>query len=220
MSPEEITAAFATAAAAFTPIVGQPNDDDLTRLRDTIYLLLLNIPYDNEPPVAGVFCHNLIGLIKPTLSYTAQWHQAFPWPNQPLAYPTIDNNASSVIQARSKAKHARIVRDYKSFDAAERAVSKFIRNAVEEVWYKDLKDVCLFYTNVTAKELIDHLNDNCGGLHSSEVVHGGRNPQVHQHARGSSTKIRLGQTSNLRQTATCHCCHRRFGFESLPTPYR
>lgn len=171
MSPEEITAAFATAATVFTPIVGQPNDDDLTRLRDTIYPLLLDIPYDDEPPVAGVFRHNLIGLIEPTLSYAARWHEAFPRPDQPAAYPTIADDASPVVRARSEAKHARLVRDYKSYDAAERAVSKFIRDAIEEVWYKDLKDVHSFYTHVTAKELIDHLDDNCGGLHSSEVVH-------------------------------------------------
>jgi hypothetical protein len=170
MSPEEITAAFATAAATFTPIVGQPNDDDLTRLRDTIYPLLLDIPYDDEPPVAGVYRHNLIGLIEPTISYTARWHEAFPRPNQPAAYPTIADDASPVVRARSEAKHARLVRDYKSYDAAERAVAKFIRDAIEEVWYKDLKDVRTFYTHVTAKELIDHLDDNCGGLHSSEVV--------------------------------------------------
>jgi hypothetical protein len=171
MSLEEITAAFATAAAAFTPIVGQPNDDDLTHLRDTIYPLLLDIPYDDELPVAGVYRHNLIGLIEPTISYVARWHEDFPRPDQPPAYPAIADDASPVIRVHSKAKHARLVQDYKSFDAAERAVSKFIRDAIKEVWYKDLKDVRSFYTHVTAKELIDHLDDNCGGLHSSEVVH-------------------------------------------------
>ena len=45
MTPEEITAIFATAAAAFQPIVGQPSDDDLTALRDILYPLLLDIPY-------------------------------------------------------------------------------------------------------------------------------------------------------------------------------
>ena len=45
MTPEEITSVFATAAAAFQPIVGQPSKDDLTALRDVLYPLLLDIPY-------------------------------------------------------------------------------------------------------------------------------------------------------------------------------
>ena len=45
MTPKEITTIFATPAAAFQPIVGQPSDNDLTALRDILYPLLLDIPY-------------------------------------------------------------------------------------------------------------------------------------------------------------------------------
>ncbi len=66
MTPEEITAIFATAAAAFQPIVGQPSDDDLTALRDILYPLLLDIPYTeyavDDPALTT---HNLVGLIEP-----------------------------------------------------------------------------------------------------------------------------------------------------------
>ena len=76
MSPKEITALFATAASTFTPIAGQPTDDDLTALRDVLYPLLLDIPYDDQS--GGT--HNLIGLIEPTASYTATWGVTFPIP--------------------------------------------------------------------------------------------------------------------------------------------
>ena len=65
MTPEEITAVFATVAAAFTPITHQPTDDDLVALRDVLYPILLDIPYDEDGQ------HNLIGLIEPMASYTA-----------------------------------------------------------------------------------------------------------------------------------------------------
>ncbi len=55
MTPEEITTLFATAAAAFQPISGQPTNDDLTAIRNVLYPLLLDIPYDE----AGT--HNLTG---------------------------------------------------------------------------------------------------------------------------------------------------------------
>ena len=44
MMPEEIMAAFATAATVFPQIVGQPSDNDLTALCDVLYPLLLEIP--------------------------------------------------------------------------------------------------------------------------------------------------------------------------------
>ena len=164
MTPEEITTSFSSAAASFQPIVGQPTDNDLTALREVLYPLLLEIPY-NEPG-----SHNLIGLIEPTSSYSATWGAAFPIPTRPPTYPVIANDATPVERARAEAEHAVLVRDYASFEAAERATAKFIRDAVDELWYRDLRHQHSFYTNVTAKQLIEHLDANCGGLHPSELV--------------------------------------------------
>lgn len=165
MTPEEITALFADVATKFTPIAGNPTDDDLTELRDVLYPILLDIPYDEDGN------HNLIGLIEPTVSYTSTWGAAFPIPTRPAAYdPNIAADATPVVRARMEAAHNVRLRDYATFAAAERATAKFIRDAVDELWYKDLKHARSFYTNVTAKQLLDHLNDNCGGLHPSELV--------------------------------------------------
>ena len=167
MTPEEITTAFATAAAAFPQIVGQPTDDDLTALRDVLYPLLLDIPYDENGPHPR---HNLIRLIEPTATYTTTWGAAFPIPNRPPTYPAIANDATAVVRARSEAEHAVRVRDYASYEAAERATAKFIRDSVDEIWYRDLRHQRSFYTTVTAMQLMEHLDDNSGGLHPSELI--------------------------------------------------
>ena len=164
MTPEEITALFATAATTFQPIAGQPTDDNLTALRDVLYPLLLDIPYDEEGS------HNLIGLIEPTAAYTTTWGAAFPVPLRPPAYPAIADDASAVVRARGEAQHAILVKDFASYEAAERATAKFIRDAVEEIWYRDLRHPRSFYTNVPAIQLMQHLDANCGGLHPSELV--------------------------------------------------
>jgi hypothetical protein len=165
MSPEEITALFVEAATRFTPITGNPSDDDLTDMREVLTPLLLAIPYDEDGD------HNLIGLIEPTTAYTATWHAAFPLPARPPSYdPAIAADATPVVRARREAAHAVKIRDYASFEAAERAVSKFIRDAVDELWYKDLKNARTFYTNVTAKDLLTHLEANCGGLHPVDLI--------------------------------------------------
>jgi hypothetical protein len=164
MTPEEITTSFVTAVASFQPIVGQPTDDDLTALHEVLYPLLLEIPYDE------LGTHNLIGIIKPTALYAATWGAAFLIPIRPPTYPVIANNATPVVRARSKAEHAVLIRDYALFEAAEWATAKFIRDAVDKLWYCDLRHQCSFYTSVTAKQLIEHLDANCGGLHPSKLV--------------------------------------------------
>jgi hypothetical protein len=128
MMPKEITTSFSTATVSFQPIVGQPTDDGLTTLREVLYPLLLEIPFD-EPGT-----HNLIGIIKATMLYAATWGANFPIPAQPPTYPVIANDATPVVRARAEAEHAVFVRDYASFEAPKHTMAKFIRDAVDELW--------------------------------------------------------------------------------------
>jgi len=168
MTPEEITALFAAASANFTPIAGNPSDDDLTDMREILMPLLLSIPYDETGPDPR---HNLIGLIESTATYTNDWGEAFPIPDRPASYdPAIAADATPVIRARMEAAHTLRLQDYASHEAAERGAAKFIRDAVDELWYKDLKHHRSFYNSVTAKQLIEHLDANCGGLHPVDLI--------------------------------------------------
>jgi hypothetical protein len=69
-----------------------------------------------------------------------------------------------------EAAHNTRLADYASFEATERAVMKFIRDAIDEIWYKDLKNPRTFYNSVTATTLLSHLDDNCGGLHPINLI--------------------------------------------------
>ncbi len=114
--------------------------------------------------------HNLIGIIKPTASYTTTWGNPFPIPPHPPAYPAITDDASAIICAWYEAEHALLVRDYASYDMADWAATKFICHATDENWYRDRSHAHSFYTNVTAKQLLEHLDAKCGGLHPSKLV--------------------------------------------------
>ena len=92
MSPGEIKALFADASAKFAPILGNPNDDDLTALHEILMPLLLSIPYgkDGAAPL-----HNLIGIIKLLAMYLATWHGTFPVPARPACYDAGRPNTTS-----------------------------------------------------------------------------------------------------------------------------
>ena len=101
MTPEEIVAKFAHSLDNFDPIDGQPSYTNLTRLWEDVAPLLLQIPYDEMGSI-----HNLIGLIRPDTAYVARYSEAFPEPTRVGAYDAnIDNGATSVVCARSKAAH-------------------------------------------------------------------------------------------------------------------
>lgn len=165
MSPEEIAATFADLTAKAMPINGTPTDDDLTAFRETLIQILLGIPYDEDG------AHSLVGLILPTATYTATYPAAFPRPARPAAYDaTIADDATPVVRARSEAAHNQRRADYETYAAAERGIKAFLQASVDELWYQDLKDPTSFYNAVTAHDLISHLDDNCGGLHPSELI--------------------------------------------------
>ena len=69
-----------------------------------------------------------------------------------------------------EAAHKLLLHDYATYLAAERGVAKFIRDVVDETFYKDLEDPVSFYNKITAAELIDHLRLNCGGVEPENLV--------------------------------------------------
>ena len=165
MTPDEITAIFALATDNFAHISGQPSDDDLTAILLATKPLLHELDYDDYGT------HNLVGLIEPSNTYTATWGDAFPIPARPDAYDTnIQDDATPVVRNRMEAAHKLLLHDYATYLAAERGVAKFIRDVVDETFYKDLEDPVSFYNKITAAELINHLRLNCGGVEPENLV--------------------------------------------------
>ena len=166
-TPEEIHTLFAEALAAFEPIVGQPSDADLFRLREAISPILLNIPYD----MVNGGADNLVGLIMPTATYVAIYEKEFDRPKPLKSYDdTIDEKATNVTRARAENIHRAKLADYGNYVAAERNTRDFILRAVEDTWVRELRDPDTFYSRVHASALLDHLQTTCGGLHALDIL--------------------------------------------------
>ena len=170
LKADQIAALFADAAATFPAIVGQPTYDDINNIEKLLMPLLNSIDYDMII-VAGVNTHNLIGLVQDTPSYTTRWHEAFARPVRVANYDnTIPDDATAVIRNRREAAHTALLTDYNTYAAAETAVAKFVREAVDEVYYKDLKDPHSYYNDVTAAQLLEHLRDNCQRMEAEDLL--------------------------------------------------
>ena len=101
MTPDEIVSKFLVALDNFEPITDQPSDSDLTRLREAIASLLLQIPYDETGRA-----HNLIGIVRAKPAYLKRYGEAFPEPTRVGVYNLeINDNATTVVRPRLEAAH-------------------------------------------------------------------------------------------------------------------
>ena len=92
-TPEEITAAFADATAAFDTIVEHPEDDDVHRLRRRATNLLQSVLFGRKSD-------SLSGLIKDRTDYAARYGHNFNRlePDLPAYDPDINDNAKCFVQ--------------------------------------------------------------------------------------------------------------------------
>ena len=70
-----------------------------------------------------------------------------------------------MIVKRAELAHEAQKPDRALYDAADTGCVNFIISVVDETWYKEVEDADTFYTNVTAQQLLKHLEDHCTGLH-------------------------------------------------------
>jgi hypothetical protein len=117
----EIAAIFAVATDNFTLIAGQPTNNYINTMEKALLPLLHDINYDMYGP------QNLVGIIKPAITYMVTWGQAFACPPRPTAYNlTIQDNTTPVVRNRMEAAHTLLLQDYYSYIAAEKGAAKFI----------------------------------------------------------------------------------------------
>ena len=136
MTPDEIVSKFSLALDNFEPITDRPLDSDLTRLREAIAPLLLQIPYDET---GGV--HNLIGIVRAKPAYLKRYGKAFPEPTRVGSYDLeIDDNATAVVRARLKAAYKARRADRATYNTARRETTQFVLAVVADTWVRELRD--------------------------------------------------------------------------------
>jgi len=147
MTPKAITLLLKEATEAFTVIEGKPLDDDILTIRKTLLPLLMDIPFNL---VGGI--HSLTGLITETAVYKSNHgNTAFVRPTRLSLYDaTILDDATTVARVKQETAHKALVDDYASYKAAERGVSQFLREVVDNLWINDLKDANTFYSKISS----------------------------------------------------------------------
>ena len=149
MIPEEIVSKFATALDNFESITEQPSDTNLTRLREAVAPLLLQILYDET---GGE--HNLIRLIRLKLADVARYGKAFPETKRFVAYDLdIDDDATAVVRARQEAAQKARRADCATYETAQQERTQFVLAVVADTWVRELQDPDTIYTEVGPEDM-------------------------------------------------------------------
>ena len=104
-------------------------------------------------------------------AYTARYTKTFPVPGRISHYDsTIADDAKQGARAKAESKHNVKKADYNMYLSACRETIKFILAIVEDTWVRELRDPDIFYAAVLPRNLLDHLQLSCGGLHVLDVL--------------------------------------------------
>ena len=157
---------FEVRREAFKIVDRQPTDADLHRVVEELAKSIYPIQFDKE---GGK--HNLIGLIMDKYKYTKRFGAPFPRPKRLAIYDeSIADGTTGVIHAKTKAIYRTRITDWDAFKAAERQAQSFLIGVFDEAWYYELCEPVTFYTWVTTRQMIEHLQGICVGNHSIDIL--------------------------------------------------
>ena len=165
--PADITLALYKATEGFIAIVDRPTDTDIIDIRKLLLPVLMKTKYDKM-----TLTHNLSGVILPTKRYEHIYSNgAYLIPPVIALYnDTIYKDATRTEVRQAMRKHEAKKNDRALYKTANTSCNNLIMEVVDKTWDKELEDPDMFYTNVTALKLPDHLTEFCSGLHTVNAV--------------------------------------------------
>ena len=138
----------------FTPIEGQPTDDDINTLVEECSNAAASVPTSN-----GGGRHGHIGMLMEDTEYQLISHRnaQFIVPVYPGAYPTTVDENNAAIRGRQIAEHKVLVTEFETYQGMESFLQKKIVTSVEPAWLAAIKSNTMGFNLCTPKQLIAHL---------------------------------------------------------------
>jgi hypothetical protein len=152
-TPDDVKDLFGQLTTSYPTILGQPTDDDVKQLRESLTDLL------QSTDIAGG-TNSLSGLINNDADYQATYGHPFDalLLTMPPYDPSIASDASGAVCVKAerewsaRADHQRLIR------ATKRLGLIFLTTVVEDTWLLPLKSATTFYNNAPAPR---HLHGRC-----------------------------------------------------------
>jgi len=164
-TPDDVKDLFGQITTSFPTILGQPTDDDVKRLRETLTDLLQSID------IAGG-ADSLSGLIDAAADYQAIYGHPFDALLLPMAPydPAIAPDATDAVRVKAEREWSAKADLQRLIRTAERHGLTFLTTVVEDTWLLSLKSPTTFYNKVSLQDMLQHLATSTAGLEATDIV--------------------------------------------------
>ena len=165
-TPEDAKDIFAKAQAAFAPIVGAPNADNVKRLNKAFVNVLqsINVP-DGAVDLSDILLSND--------DHKANHRdRTFEYMEAPLkAYDNgITANTKNDVCTKAERLWTAKIELQRLIKTVERAGRAFLVAVIEETWLLPLKEESTFYNKVPLRDFFPRLKGGSGGLEATDIV--------------------------------------------------
>ena len=157
---------FAEAQAAFAPVVGVPNDEDVKRLNKAFINVLQSI----DVPGGAV---DLSGILLSDNDHKAKHkYTTFKRMEAPLqAYDSsITANANNAVRAKAERLWTAKIELQRLIKTVKHAGRAFLVDVVKDTWLLPLKEDSTFYNKVPLRDFFSRLKGGSGGLEATDIV--------------------------------------------------
>ena len=166
-NPEEANDLFAEAHAAFTPIVGAPNDNDVKRLNKAFINALQSI----DVPGGAVDLSDILLLDK---DHKAKHDGGKMFKRMEVLLQeykdSIAADANNAVQAKPERLWTAKIEFQRLIKTVERAGRAFLVAVVKDTWLLPLKEESTFYKKAPLLDFFVHLNGGSGTLEATDIV--------------------------------------------------
>ena len=166
-TPEVSKDLSAEAQAAFTPIVGAPNDDDVKRLNEAFINVLQSI----DIPSGAI---DLSDILISDTDHKAKHGDGSTFERMPIPLPThndsIATDANNAVRAKAENLWTAKIELQRLIKTVERSGHAFLVAVVEDTWLLPLKEEATFYNKVYLCDFFARLKGGSGGLEATDIV--------------------------------------------------
>ena len=166
-TPEDAKDLLAEAQAAFTPVVGALNDENVKHLNEAFINALQSI----DVPVGA---SNLSDILLTDEEHKAKHGGGVTFkrmevPLQAYDY-SIAADANNTVRAKAERLWTAKIELQHLIKTVERAGCAFLVAVVEDTWLHPLKEESTFYNKVPLQEFFSRLKGDSGGLKATDIV--------------------------------------------------
>ena len=160
-TPEVAKDLFVEAQAAFTPIVGAPNNDDVKRLNEAFINALQSIVI----PGSAI---NLSDILLTNEEHKTKHGNGLTFARMEVPLPAYDNSitadAKNAVRAKAERLWTENIELQRLIKTVERAGRAFLVAVAEDTWLLPLKEEETFYNKVPLRDFFARLKCGSGGL--------------------------------------------------------